>query len=67
MNTISVLEKTKTYVVVKIPRHFWARFSESKNTLTEDEALSIFKSGMAEYRKGKTKILTSLRILRHGN
>ena len=67
MNNISILEKTRDYVVIKIPRRFLTRFDNSRTQLTEDEAARILKSGMAEYRKGKTKTLVSLRELRNGD
>ena len=67
MNNISVLEKTKDYVVLKIPRRLLARLDSRRAEMTEDEALKILKSGVAEHRKGQTKVLASLRDLRHGN
>ena len=67
MSYISVLEKTKDYVVVKIPRRFLARLDRSADQLTESEALKILRSGMAEYRQGKTKTLLPLRKLRNEN
>ncbi len=67
MNTISILEKTKDFVVLKIPRRFLRDIDLENPALTEPEALRILRSGMAEYRAGKTKILGSLRNLRYGN
>ena len=65
--TISILERNKKYITVKIPRRMWGRFDFSeKKKLTENEALKILRAGMQEYEKGKNKKLTSLRELRYG-
>jgi hypothetical protein len=67
MNSISILEKTKEYVVLKVPRRFMDQVRFSQSGLTEEEALGILQAGMAEYRERKTKTLISLRALSHGN
>lgn len=66
MNNIAILEKTKEYLVIKIPRRF---FSEEvlDASLKEENALKILKAGMREYKEKKTKALNSLRDLRYGN
>ncbi len=55
MDNVAILEQTKEYVVVKIPRVF---LSGTENRL------HILEEGSEEYRKGKTKTLHSLRDLR---
>ena len=64
---ISIVEKTKDYVVIKIPRKIWADVSRQRATFPEEKALMILKAGMKEFRKGATKPLASLRSLRHGS
>ena len=66
-NSILVLEKTKNYIVIKIPRYFMDRINFGASKLVEDKALKILKAGMQEYKQGKTKIFASLKELRHGN
>ena len=66
--TISILERNKNYITVKIPRRMWSKFDFiEKNQLTENEALKILRAGMQESKKGKTRKLASLRELRYGN
>ncbi len=68
MSNISVLEKNKEYVVLRIPRKLLERADISyKNALTETAALKVLRAGLLEYKQGKTRTLTSLRALRHGN
>lgn len=67
MNTISVLEKTKDFVVLKIPRRLMENMNFQKAALTEAEALKILRLGMTEYKAGKAKPLGSLRELRYGS
>jgi len=63
--SITILEKTRDYIVVRIPRKVLGGFRIlEKNTLSASEALKILRSGMGEYRQGKTRVLTSLRNLR---
>ena len=66
---ISIIEKTKKYVVVKIPRKIWEKkgLEKESNRLTENEALVILKRGMAEFKSRKTKTLNSLRDFRYGD
>jgi len=66
-NNISILEKTKDYVVLKIPRRLIGKIVLPKNQLSEADALRILKAGTAEYKHGKTRVLTSLRSLRNGD
>ena len=40
---------------------------QTTGRLSEAQALRILNFGMAEYKAGKTKKLTSLKELRHGN
>jgi len=40
---------------------------QTTGRLSEAQALRILNSGMTEYKAGKTKKLTSLEELRHGN
>lgn len=67
MNSVAILERTKEYIVVKIPRRMLEENTIDKKVLTEVEALSILRAGMREYREGKAKRLSSLRELRYGN
>ncbi|MDP3769526.1 MAG: hypothetical protein U1A23_04320 [Candidatus Sungbacteria bacterium] len=67
METISVIEETKSYVVLKVPRSMMRRAGFTTEILSEAVALKILRQGMSEYRAGKTKTLGSLRDLRHGN
>lgn len=64
---ISIVEETKEYVVLKVPRRLLERANFSSFGLTENQAFTILKAGMREYKQGKTKPLRSLRDLRHGN
>lgn len=66
MDNIAVLEKTKEYLVIKIPRRFFDE--EALDVpLTEERAFTILKAGVREHKEKKTKILNSLRDLRYGN
>lgn len=67
MHTISIVEKTKDYVMLKVPRHYIKWIGLTIPTLTEKRALRILKAGMREYAQGKTRPLKSLRDLRHGH
>lgn len=67
METIAVIEETKKYVVLKIPRSMIRRAGLSMEKLSEGVALKILRQGMYEYRVGKTKTLRSLRDLRYDN
>ena len=62
-----MIEQTKNYVVLKVPRGIMRRAGFGIEELSEASALKILRQGMSEYRRGKTKILGSLRDLRHGN
>jgi len=67
MSSISVLERKKEYIVLKVPRKLLAGMSfvfEPKRELTETQALKILRAGMSEYRAGKTRTLSSLRDIR---
>lgn len=63
---LQIVKQTKDYIFVRIPRGMMPRFSAGA-TLSEIQALKILNSGMSEYRAGKTKKLTLLKELRHGN
>ena len=65
--SISVLKTTKDYVVLKVPRELAKSAGLFEQELTESEALKILRSGIKEFRLGKTKKLNSLCDLRHGN
>ena len=65
--SITVLKTTKDYIVVRVPRELAKSAGLFEQGLTESEALKILRSGMKEYRLGKTKRLNSLRDLRYGN
>lgn len=65
--SILVIEKTKRYVVVKIPRGIWERTDLERSILSESEALKRLRRGVSEYKAHKTKKLISLRHLRYGN
>lgn len=67
METIAVLEQTKNYVVLKVPRSMMRRVGLRTEKMSEEAALKILRQGMSEYRARKTKTLGSLRDLRHGN
>ena len=67
MRNLAVLEKTKEYLVIKVPRRLVRGIEFPEQQLTEAVAVKILRSGMREYRQGKTKALTSLRDLRHGD
>lgn len=67
MNSIAILEKTKEYVVLKVPSRFLSRIHFVESGLTEEDALRVLRVGMAEYRQRKTKTLVSLRALSRGN
>ena len=58
---ITVLRATKDYVVVKVPRELAKSAGLFEQELTESDALKILRSGVKEYRLGKTKKLNSLR------
>ncbi|OGF61886.1 hypothetical protein A2926_00675 [Candidatus Giovannonibacteria bacterium RIFCSPLOWO2_01_FULL_44_40] len=67
MNSISILEKTKDYVILRLPKQMadsldLEKFAK-KQTKTEDEVLRKLEAGMAEYYAGQTKKLKSLRDL----
>ncbi|MDP3764618.1 MAG: hypothetical protein Q8Q95_03290 [bacterium] len=64
---ISVLETKKDYVVLKIPRRLIERSDFKYSIFNENDALKILRAGMREYKQGQTKILKSLRGLRHGD
>jgi hypothetical protein len=63
MDNVSIVEKTKDYVTVRISRRLAGKLGIS-GQLSETEALKILKKGLSEARKGKTKKLNSLRELR---
>lgn len=65
METIAVIEETKKYVVLKVPRSMMRRVGLNMSNLSEEAALKILRQGMNEYRVGKTKALESLRDLRY--
>lgn len=67
MEIISVIEQTKNYVVLKVPRSMMRRVGLNMEKLSEGSALKILRQGMSEYRAKKTKILGSLRDLRYGH
>lgn len=67
METIAVIEETKNYVVLKVPRSMMRRMGLRMEKLSGEAALKILHQGMNEYRARKTKILGNLRDLRHGN
>lgn len=67
METIAVLEETKKYVVLKVPRSMMRRVGLDIEKLSEVAALKILRQGMSEYKAKKTKTLGSLRDLRYGN
>ncbi|MDP3771953.1 MAG: hypothetical protein Q8Q94_01085 [bacterium] len=67
METIAVLEETKNYIVLKVPRSMMRRMDFGAEKLSERATLKILREGMSEYRAGKTKTLRSLRDLRYGN
>ena len=67
MQTISILEKNKDYIVIRVPRKLMDRMNFAAKELTESQALKILRIGMEEYKAKKTKKLTSLYDLRHGN
>ena len=67
MQTISILEKNKDYIVIKVPRKLMGRMNFAVEKLTESQALKILRIGMEEYKTKKTKKLASLYDLRHGN
>ncbi len=76
MKNISILEKTKDYVIVKLPSKLFRVIEKQTRLfksfdiieeLSEAEALKILQTGMAEYRAGKTKVLNSLHSLRYGD
>mgnify|MGYP001582873435 CR=1 FL=1 len=64
---ISVLEAKKDYVVLKVPRRLIEKSEFEYSGFNENDALKILRAGMREYKQGKTKVLKSLRSLRHGN
>ncbi|HLC94880.1 MAG TPA: hypothetical protein VJH89_00180, partial [Patescibacteria group bacterium] len=63
MQQVSIVHTTKNYVTFRVPRKFF----HEKIVLSESDALAILRSGMREYRLGKTKKLASLKDLRNGN
>lgn len=65
METVSVIEQTKNYITLRIPRSIMRRAGVSIEKLSEKAALKILLQGMSEYRAGKTKTLRSLRDLRY--
>ena len=67
MQAISILEKNKDYIVIKVPRKLMGRMNFAIEELTESQALKILRIGMEEYKAKKTKKLASLYDLRHGN
>jgi len=64
MKTISVIEETKNYVILKVPRSIIRRGEFDAEKVSEKAALDILRRGMNEYRTRKTKVLGSLRDLR---
>ncbi|MBI4119078.1 MAG: hypothetical protein HY452_02340 [Parcubacteria group bacterium] len=65
---ISILETKKDYVVLKVPRRLMEKSNfQYYSTLNESDALRILRAGMREYKQGRTKVLKSLRSLRHGD
>jgi len=67
MLQVSIIGTTKDYVTIRIPRTLMRGFAHDEEVLSESQALKILRSGMREYRLGKTKKLTSLKDLRNGN
>jgi len=63
---LQIIKQTKDYIFVRIPRQMMSRV-QTTGRLSEAQALRILNFGMAEYKAGKTKKLTSLKELRHGN
>ena len=67
MNSVSILERSKSYVVLKLPKKM-ADSLDLERILnlhrSEDEILREFKASIEEYYAGKAKKLTSLRVLR---
>jgi hypothetical protein len=63
MENVSIVEKTKDYVTVRISRRLAGKLGID-GQLTESEALKILKKGLLEVRRGKTKKLNSLKELR---
>jgi len=67
MNGVSILERSKSYVVLKLPKKIADSLNLEKMLKlhrSEDEILRDFKLGLAEYYSGKAKKLKSLRALR---
>jgi len=67
IDAISVVEKTKDYIVVKIPRQLMDELHLRGPKFTAADALRVLRAGLLEYKAKKTKKLLSLRALRHGN
>ncbi len=65
LKSLSILESTKNYIIVKIPRTMLVKSqNRGEKELTEKEALMICKEAEEAYHAGKTKILSSLKDLR---
>jgi hypothetical protein len=69
MEGISILEKSKDYVVLRVPRKIadnlnLNNINMNKNNNFEESVLRKLAGGMAEYYAGKIKKLKSLRDLR---
>mgnify|MGYP001606799960 CR=1 FL=1 len=64
MPNIAILNTTKDYITVRIPRVLMERVVGTQDRLTEAGAFKILQAGMKEYREGRTNPLTSLRSLR---
>lgn len=66
-NGISILEETKKYVVVRMPKKLARNFIQGqtqKKEFTEADVRKLVKKATAEYRAGRAKTLRSLRDLR---
>ena len=59
-----MIEETKNYVVLKVPRSMIARADFGVKSMSEETAFKILLQGMNEYGARKTKTLRSLRDLR---
>lgn len=54
-----LIETTRDWIVVKIPRRLVR--AKRKAVLTATEALKVFQKGRKEYRVGKLKAISSLK------
>lgn len=56
-----IISTTQDYIVVKIPKKsLISKKLSTKKTLSEDEALKIFKAAKKDYKSGKLKEIESL-------